>query len=82
MYIGFFSNVLCVKIVKSSNYSFRLQKGVKIQNKFYFWKLQTLIINQSTLGYRVRPLWKYLQCILAFLNILCGKAVKTTNLQF
>ena len=66
MNIGFFFNVLCGKAVKTTNYSFRLQKGVKIQNKFYFWILQTLIINRSTLGYRVRPLWKHLQCKLDF----------------
>ena len=58
--------VLCGKAVKTWKYSFRLQKGVEIWNEFDFWKHQTLIINQSALGYRVISPWKYLQCITCF----------------
>ena len=36
MHNVFFFNVLCGKPSKTSNYSFRLQKGVEIQNKFEF----------------------------------------------
>ena len=52
--------VLCGKDVKMKNDSFRLEKDVKIENEFDFWKLQRSIIN-GTLGYRVTSLWEDLR---------------------
>ena len=39
---------------------------MEIQNKFEFWRLQRLIVNQSTLSYRVISIWKDLRCIMSF----------------
>ena len=61
-----FFNVFCGTPSKTSNYNFRLQKGVKIQIKFEFWRLERLIINQITLSYRVISIWKDLRCIMSF----------------
>ena len=66
MHNAFFFTVLSGTAVKTWKFSFRLQKGVEIWNELDFWKHQTLIINQSALGYRVISPWKYLQCITRF----------------
>ena len=48
------------------NYTLFYKKWEKFQNKFEFWKVQMLIINQSTLGYRVISFQKDLQYIMCF----------------
>ena len=57
----FFFNVLCGKVEKITKDRFWLQKVVKIRNQYDFWKLWTLIYMNSTVIFRVNPLWKDLQ---------------------
>ena len=68
---------------KTTKYRFWLQKGVKIQNQYHFWKLWTLIIwkfyhyfsRQFTLkGSTAKSIF--------FFSVLCGKAEKRQNTFF
>ena len=61
-------------------YSFTSQKWVESKNNFEFWKLQTLIIKQSNLGYRF--IFGSAIHNVFFFNVLCGKVVKTSNYSF
>ena len=68
---------------KKRKYRFKLQKRVKIQKKYYFWKLWRLII------WRFRPcFWRQVTLegstakSIFFFSVLCIKAEKTQNTFF
>ena len=77
--IIFFFNVLCGKVKK---YRFWLQKVVKIQNQYHFWKLWRLIIYEFQRFSRQLILEGSTAKSIFFFIVLCRKAEKWQNVFF
>ena len=68
---------------KITKYNFWLQKVVKIQKQYHFWKLWTLIIYEFHRYFLRQPtLEGSTSKSIFFFSVLCGKAEKSQNVFF